>query len=99
VELKACPHCNHELTAKDVAGGVCWFCDKRLSDPVVPKPPQPPFLATFLLGLVGASLGIVVGYVLTGDKIGQGSWAVSLCGGIGFAVGCAMARAVFVKQK
>jgi hypothetical protein len=99
VELKKCPHCDKSLTDTDVAGGRCWFCNKRLTDPVEPKRPQTPFLATFLLGLVGATIGIVVGYVVTGAEIGRGSWTVSLCGGIGFATGSALARSIFGKQK
>jgi hypothetical protein len=70
-----------------------------LADPVEPKRPQTPFLATFLLGFVGAVLGLVVGYALLGDKIGEGSWGVSLCGGIGFATGSAIARSIFRKQQ
>ena len=99
VEFKNCPHCDEPLTAEDVARGQCWFCDKRLTAPVEPKRPQTPFLATFLLGLVGATLGIVVGYMLTRENIGQGSWTVSLCGGIGFATGSAVARSIFDKRK
>src|SRR5262245_56764033 len=98
VERKICPHCNTSLTAEDVAAGRCWYCNKRLTDPVEPKSPQTPFLATFLLGLLGAILGLVIGYVATGEKIGQGSWTVSLCGGIGFAAGSAIARSIFRKQ-
>ncbi len=99
VELKKCPHCDHSLTAEDVAGGRCWYCNKRFTDPVEPKQLRTPFLATFLFGLVGATVGIVVGYVLTAEKIGRGSWTVSLCGGIGCATGSAIARSIFGKQK
>jgi len=98
-ELKKCPHCDKSLTATDVVGGRCWYCNKRLTDPVEPKRPQTPFMATFLLGFVGAILGFIVGFVLLGEKIGQGSWTMSLCGGIGFATGSAVARSMFGKQK
>ena len=98
VQLKKCPHCDKSLTTVDVAGGRCWYCNKHLADPVEPKHGQTPFLATFLFGLFGAILGLVLGYMLTGDKIGQDSWTVSLCGGIGFATGSALARTIFHKQ-
>jgi hypothetical protein len=81
-----------------VADGHCWYCNKRLADPVEAKSAQTPFVATFLLGFVGAVLGLVVGYVLLGGKIGEGSWGVSLCAGIGFATGSAIARSIFRKQ-
>jgi hypothetical protein len=96
-----CPHCGNPQTRDDVAGGRCWYCDKRLTDPVEakpPRPPRPPFLATFLFGFVGAILGFGVGYVLTQERIGQGSWTVSLCGGIGFATGSAFARSMYRKR-
>jgi hypothetical protein len=96
--IKKCPHCDSSLTQQDVAGGRCWYCNKRLTDPVEPRRPQTPYFATFLLGFVGAVVGIVVGYVLLGGKIGEGSWGVSLCGGIGFATGSALARSMFRKQ-
>src|SRR5690242_20192779 len=77
-----CPHCDKSLTQEDVAGGRCWYCGKGLTDPVEPRPPHTPFLAIFLLGFVGAGLGLAAGYLLTGERMGSGSWTVSLCGGI-----------------
>jgi hypothetical protein len=97
--LEKCPHCDHSLTAQDVAAGRCWFCEKRLSDPVEPKQPRTPFLATFFLGFLGAMIGVVLGYVLTGEELGGGSWTVSLCGGIGLAIGSATARAIYAKRQ
>jgi hypothetical protein len=97
--LQKCPHCGYTLGVNDVASGQCWFCEKRLTDPVKPKRPQTPFLATFLLGLLGAILGFVVGSVLLATKVVEGSWTVSICGGIGFATGSAIARALFSKQE
>jgi hypothetical protein len=95
---KKCPHCGHSLTSKDVEIGRCWFCEKRLTDPVQPRQPTTPFLATFLLGLVGASLGTVFAFLFLGETVGQASWTVSLCGGIGFATGSAVARLLFGKK-
>jgi hypothetical protein len=99
VELKKCPHCGHSLTAKDVEGGKCWFCEKKLTDPVEPKKPGTPFYATFLLGLAGAISGMVFGFTFLGEKARPGSWTLSLCGGIGLATGSAIANLLFGKQK
>jgi hypothetical protein len=41
---------------------------------------------------------MVVGYLITGEPA-KGSWAVSLCGGIGFAFGSALARSLFSQRK
>jgi hypothetical protein len=93
-----CPHCDHTLTRKDVEIGLCWYCNKRLADPIDPHPPaRAPFLATFVFGIVGAFIGLMVGYFLTGGE--RGSWTTSLCGGIGFASGGALARALFTPRK
>jgi hypothetical protein len=70
-----------------------------LTDPFIPKSPRTPFIATFLLGLLGAIVGFIIGSVLLGAKIVEGSWTVSICGGIGFATGSAIARALFTKQQ
>jgi len=98
-ELKNCPHCDSSLAAQDIEVGRCWYCNKRLTDPVEPKQPRTPFLPVFFLGLLGAILGTVFGYFFTGETIGGASWTVSLCGGIGFACGSAAARSLFGKQK
>jgi hypothetical protein len=97
--VQKCPHCGQSLTARDVTHGQCWYCDKRLTDPVVPKPPRTPFLATFFLGLFGAIIGFIIGSVLMATKVVDGSWTVSICGGIGFAAGSAIARTLFTKQQ
>ena len=99
VELKKCPHCDKSLAAQDVTAGRCWFCEKKLTDPVQPKQPRAPFVATVLFGFLGAILGMVIGLVLLGEKNGLGSWTVSLCGGLGFAGGSAIARSVFGRRK
>ena len=96
-QAQKCPHCDHSLTRKDVEIGVCGYCNKRLAEPVQPKQAQAPFLATFLFGFVGGAIGLIVGYCVTdGDG---GSWTASLCGGIGFASGSALARSLFRPRK
>jgi hypothetical protein len=99
VELGKCPHCDSPLIAEDVRRGRCWSCDRRLDDPVQPKQPPEPFLAISLLGLFGSALGLAYGRVLLGEPIGRASWTLSLCAGIGFAAGSALARSLFGKHK
>jgi hypothetical protein len=96
---KKCPHCDVTLAAKDVASGRCWFCEKKLTDPVEPKARRAAFLAVFLFGFLGAVLGMVAGLVFLGGKNGLGSWSVSLCGGVGLAAGSTIARSIFGRRK
>jgi hypothetical protein len=97
-ELKKCPHCGHSLTSKDVEIGLCWFCEKRMADPVEPTQPTPPYLAMLLLGGVGAILGVAFAVIFLREIAPAGSWTMSLCGGIGYAAGAALARLLFSKE-
>jgi hypothetical protein len=92
---RECPHCHHALTAKDVEDNLCWYCDDSLTGPRKPRPPEAP-LAGCLFGLIGAMVGTAVGLLITGPG-GRGSWTVSICGGIGYGCGSALARAIFCR--
>ena len=84
---------------KDVEDNRCWYCNKRMTDPIEPPQPPRPVVAKFVLGFVGAILGMAVGLLLLGKTAEHGSWTVSLCGGIGFASGSALATLLFGKKK
>jgi len=57
MELPKCPHCDHDLVAKDVAANRCWFCEKKLSDPVEPKAKEPAYAAHLGIFQLFAHLG------------------------------------------
>lgn len=96
--LAKCPHCDHSLTTKDVKFGRCWFCEKRLTDPVEPRPPRGSFVARMLFGMAGAILGMMAGVLLNETGL-RSSWTVSICAGLGFASGSALARLMFSVPK
>ncbi len=94
---QTCPHCGQSLTTTEVEGGQCSYCYKRVTDPVEPKQPRPPFLAVFLLGLLGALAGTASAIFLLGEN--HASWTTSLCGGVGFAIGSAAAKLLFNNRR
>jgi hypothetical protein len=96
--LEKCPHCGHLLVPEDFTWGQCGICDKRLYDFGQLKQPRSPWLATILFGFLGAIVGYFVGYMLVAAEIVPGSWTMSICGGIGFATGSGITRALFNKQ-
>jgi hypothetical protein len=99
LKVHKCPHCDHSLTTKDVALNRCWYCNKRLTDPIEPKQPGTPFLAKFGFGFVGAILGMALGLFFLGNVAERGSWTISLCAGVGYATGTAIAMALFGGKK
>jgi hypothetical protein len=96
VTLATCPHCGHSLTAKDVEADWCWYCEKKMTRPIEPKPKAPPFIITFLFGFVGAVVGLAFGIAFTGRS---GTWTTSFLGGIGYATGHAIAGFLYRDKK
>jgi hypothetical protein len=94
-EFSKCPRCG----LADVRRTSC-----RCGYPGVGAPPNegagPSFFVKFLFGFVGAGIGLAVGFLITGDNLGGShSLGTSLSGGIGCALGFAIATALFGKKQ
>jgi phosphotransacetylase len=97
-ELPKCPHCGHSLTAKDVQSDRCWYCERSLTNPIEESEKRQvnPFLVV-VFGILGALAGEAF-YLVSRGTLGP-SWTRSLCVGLGFAIGCLIARTLFGDRK
>jgi hypothetical protein len=99
-ELPKCPHCGHSLTTKDVQSDRCWYCERSLTNPIEArslKRQANPFLVV-VFGILGALAGEAF-YLAARGILGPAPWTRSLWAGLGFAIGCLIARTLFGDRK
>lgn len=93
--LKNCPHCRKSLTPEDVTAGVCWYCDKGLTDVALDRKRTIPLLRVLVVAGVGAMLGCWF------TLVHRDSWQISVIAGgfLGWGIAMAIAVQVFKRDK